>query len=276
MSLRALSLGVLALLVSTTGAFADPIGQIVKLGGNAAVTRDGATAPLVLGSALEAGDTLTTDPGGRLRLQLIDGSVINLGSQSTLSIDDVVSEGIGTERQISLELELGALRAHAAPAAPQSRFEIRTTKAISAVRGTEWAIRTSEVQSDILVLSGRVGVRKNEVSGKSAISLTRTLGVTVTDQGLGQITRWGDAQVNALLSATEVPGAEMGFDLGKAPVLELAPQNIAPKPAKTPTYKKKNCTDPSEDGCTRDTKGRDNSDHDKGSQGHDSGGSTGN
>lgn len=275
MSLRALSWGVLALLVSTTGAFADPIGQIVKLSGNAAVTRAGATAPLVLGSALEAGDTLTTDAAGRLRLQLIDGSVINLGSQSTLSIDDVISDGPGTERQIALELELGALRAHAAPATPQSRFEIRTTKAISAVRGTEWGIRTNEVQSDILVLSGRVGVRKNEVSGKSAISLTRTLGVTVTDQGLGQITRWGEAQVNALLSATEVPGAEMGFDLGKAPALDLAPQSIAPEPAKTPTSKKKKCTDPSDDGCTRDTKGRDRSDHDKGSQGHDSGGNTG-
>lgn len=263
-SLRAFAWGALALLVSATAAFADPVAQIVKLSGNATVTRGSATAPLVLGAALENGDKLATDATGRLRLQLIDGSVINLGSQSELSIDDVVSAGPGTERQIALELGLGALLAHAAPATPKSRFEIRTTKAISAVRGTQWGILASPVQSDILVIDGRVGVRKNEISGASAISLTRTLGVTVTDQGLGQITRWSEAQVAALLAATTVPGQEMGFDLGKAPALDLAaptaPQEEPTEQPGTLKKRKKDCNDPSVDNCLRNNdKSRDRS-----------------
>lgn len=280
MFLRKLAWGVLALLMSASCAAADPVAQIVKLSGNASITRGNATAPLVLGSALEAGDKLSTDATGRLRLQLIDGSTINLGSQSELLIDDVVSAGPGTERQIGLDLWLGALLAHAAPATPQSRFEIRTTKAISAVRGTQWGILASAVQSEILVLEGRVGVRKNEISGKSAISLTRTLGVTVTDQGLGQITRWTEAQVAALLTATTVPGPEMGFDLGKAPALPLTPI-MAPAPSPTEPdltpkgtrkYGKQPCIDPHDDRCRdhdHESKGQDSSDHESPSHEHD-------
>nr|WP_298690008.1 FecR family protein [uncultured Dongia sp.] len=252
MFLRELSWGILALLGSTTLAWADPVAQVVKLSGTVAVTRDNATAPVVLGAALEPGDKLTTDASSRVRLQLIDGSVINLGSASQLSIDDVVSQGPGTERQIGLDLWIGALRAFAAPATSDSRFEIRTPKAITAVRGTEWGILASAAQSDILVLTGRVGVRKNEISGKSAISLTRTLGVTVTDQGLSQITRWTEAQVAALMAATDVPGPEIGFDLGSAPALDLTP--IAPVAPQTPTKKtdgkgKKLCQDPDSFNC---------------------------
>lgn len=272
MQLRDLAWGVLALILSVTTAFADPIGQVIKLNGNATVTRGTATAPLLLGAALENGDKLITDQTGRVRLQLADGSTLNLGSQSELSLDSVATKGPGTDREISLELWLGSLLTHAAPATPQSRFEIRTTKAISAVRGTQWGILASAVQSDVLVLDGRVGVRKNEISGKSAISLTRTLGVTVTDDGLGPITRWSEAQVAALLAATTVPGPEMGYDLGKAPALNLGVPEAVPTqtPTETPTAPKKrksNCFDPQDDNCNRDKdrsrdRSRDSSSHD--------------
>jgi hypothetical protein len=221
-SLREIACAALALVASTALAWAEPVAQVVKLNGQAVVTRGNATAPLVLGAALEPGDRVTTDADARLRLQLIDGSVINLGSQSTFAIDDVVSGGPGTERQVGLDLFGGALRAFAAPATPNSRFEIRTPKAITAVRGTEWGILSDEAKSDVLILSGRVGVRKNEVSGISAISITGGRGVTVSDAGLGQITRSTPDQVAALLAATDVPGPERGFDLGNAPALNFA------------------------------------------------------
>lgn len=274
MFLRDLAWGVVALLASTAMAWAAPVAQVVKLSGNATVTRDNATAPLILGAALEAGDRLVTDAGGRVRLQLIDGSVINLGSQAAFEIDDVVSNGQGTDREVSLDLLSGALRAFAAPATPKSRFEIRTPRAITAVRGTEWGILADETKSDVLVLTGRVGVRKNEISGQSAISLTRTLGVTVTEAGLGAITRWPQPQVDALLAATEVPGTEIPFNLGAAPALNLAPvAPIAPKetpklPNRTKTQK---CLDPDASVCKSGSRDRDH-DHDKGqSHDHDSG-----
>lgn len=280
MFLRDLTWGVVALLASTTMAWADPVGQVIKLSGNATVTREHASAPLVLGAALEPGDVLATDTGSRVRLQLIDGSIINLGSQSEFSIGSVVSSDPVTGRQVSLDLLNGALRAFAAAATPKSRFEIRTPNAITAVRGTEWGILTSQGQSDVLVLSGRVGVRKNEISGQSAISLTQSLGVTVTEAGLGQITRWPQARVDALLSATDVPGAETAFDLGAAPSLNMTPlpPEALPENPNLPNRRTQRCLDPDSSICTRGdqggrTGGRNNS------SGHDnnngSGGSAG-
>lgn len=275
MWLRQLFGGVLALLASTALAWADPVGQVVKLNGTVELIRGNATGALVLGAVLEAGDKLKTDSTSRVRLQLIDGSIINLGSQSELSIDEVVSGGPGTERHIGLDLWLGALRTFAAPATPNSRFEIRTPRAITAVRGTEWGILASALESQVLVLSGRVGVRKNEVSGKSAISLTRTLGVTVTDQGLGQITRWDPARVAALLAATAIAGPEMGFDLGKGAGLNLAPIKAPvapdgqPQPGGASKFKskyKRSCVDPGDSQCIdRDKRDRDRDrpDHDQ-------------
>lgn len=268
MFLRDLAWGAVALVASTAIAWADPVAQVVRLSGTATVTRDAATAPLILGAALETGDRLATDANGRVRLQLIDGSVINLGSLATFDIVDVKSSGPGTDREVGLELLTGALRAFAAPATPNSRFEIRTPRAITAVRGTEWGVIAMPAQSDVLVMSGRVGVRKNEISGHSAISLTRTLGVTVTDAGLGAITRWPQAQVEAWQAATDVPGAEVPFNLGAAPALDLVP--LAPKPSQEtpnlPTQKKiQRCLDPDASACKKDSQGRDHDrDHDKG------------
>lgn len=279
MFLRDLTWGVVGLLASTAIAWADPVGQVIKLSGNATVTRENATAPLVLGAALEPGDLLATDASGRVRLQLIDGSIINLGSQSEFSIDSVMSSDPAMGRQVSLDLLNGALRAFAAPATPKSRFEIRTPNAITAVRGTEWGILTGQQQSDVLVLSGRVGVRKNEISGQSAISLTQSLGVTVTDAGLGQITRWPQARVDALVSATDVPGAEIPFDLGTAPSLDMTPlpPEALPENPNLPHRRTQRCLDPDASVCTRGDQGgrsggRDNSrDHGNGSSGGSSG-----
>lgn len=270
MFVRELTWGVIALLASTAMALADPVAQVVKLSGGATVTRENAAAPLILGTALEAGDRLATDANGRVRLQLIDGSVINLGSQSEFEIDSVASNGPGTDREVGLELVIGALRAFAAPATPQSRFEIRTPRAVTAVRGTEWGILATPTQSDVLVMSGRVGVRKNEISGKSAISLTRTLGVTVTDAGLGQITRWPQDQVDALLAATDVPGAEMPFDLGAAPALKLTPLPPSQQPQKpNQPYRPQRCLDPDSTNCSRGQGDRDHDSNSDSSHEHD-------
>lgn len=247
--LRELSWGVIALLASTTFAWADPVAQVVKLRGNAVVIRDNATAPLVLGAALEPGDQLTTDASARVRLQLIDGSVINLGSQSTFSIDEVVSNGPGTDRQVQLDLEAGALHAHAAPATPSSRFEIRTPKAITAVRGTEWGMLSDTEKTDVMVLSGRVGVRKNELSGASGVALTSQRGISVTNAALGDSSRWGEDRFAAMLAATEVPGPEVGFDLGKAKPLDMTPLPADSQPKQTPKKRKLKCYDPDDDSC---------------------------
>lgn len=250
LSIRSIS-ACLALVLGSTAALAEPVAQVIRLSGAVEVTRGNATGALQLGAALEPGDIITTTATGRVRLQLIDGSTINLGSQSALTVADIVSEGPGTERQIELELAQGALRALAAPAAPKSRFEIRTPLAVTAVRGTEWGILSDAQKSDVIILSGRVGIRRNIVSGESAISLTRNLGTTVTAEGLGPVGRWSPEQLAAFEAATAVPGREIPFNLGAAPALNLTPLAPAPvEPAPKESRKRKTaCVDPNSIDC---------------------------
>jgi hypothetical protein len=248
-SLRGLSWGVFALWASTAFAWADPVAQVTKLSGSATLLRDDATAPLVLGAALESGDTVATDATGRVRLQLIDGSVINLGSDTRMAIDQVISSGIGTDRDVALDLSQGALLAEAAKATPKSRFEIRTPKAITAVRGTQWGILSDTEKTEVMVVSGRVGVRKNEVSGASGVALTSQRGISVTQAPLGDSSRWGEDRFAALMTATEVPGPEIGFDLGKAPPLDMTPLPAPSQPQKPQRKRKVSCFDPDDDSC---------------------------
>ena len=220
---RRLLSSVLALALSSSLAFADPVAQIVRFSGNAELIRGNAQGPAALGMALEPGDLVKTDATGRVRLQFIDGSTINLGSKSDLLIAAYASHGPGTERQGELALGEGALRAEAAPATAKSRLEIRTPLAVTAVRGTQWGILSSAQQSDVIIFEGRVGIRRNVMTGESAISLTRNHGITVTANSLGPIGRWNTEQLAAFDAATAVPGTEIPFNLGAATQPSLTP-----------------------------------------------------
>lgn len=229
--LHSLSVGVGLLLASATMSLADPVAQIVRIAGVVELARDGQSGAAGLGTALEVGDVLRTQDQGRVRIQLIDGSTINLGSQAELVISEVVSGGAGTERQIELDLGAsGALRAFAAPATPKSRFEIRTPLAVTAVRGTEWGILSSPDLSDVLIIEGRVGIRRNIVSGETGISLTGGRAIPVTADALGQPTRLSPEQLAALDAATSIPGTDIPFDPASAPAPTIVPSEEAPQP----------------------------------------------
>jgi hypothetical protein len=266
----------LAISMASAPALAAPVAQVIRLSGEVEVSRGNATGTLQLGAALEPGDVITTTATGRVRLQLIDGSTINLGSQSALTVADVVSDGPGTERQIELELAQGALRATAAPATPKSRFEIRTPLAVTAVRGTEWGILSDAEKSDVIILSGRVGIRRNIISGESAVSLTRNLGTTVTAEGLGPIGRWSPEQLAAFEAATTVPAPEIPFDLGAAPALNLTPSVPIPVPVEPAPQdgqkRKKACIDPTSIECGASGRNGDSGGGYGGGEGGESGG----
>jgi ferric-dicitrate binding protein FerR (iron transport regulator) len=262
--LRRVSLGLALLSATSSLALAAPVAQVIKLSGAAELKRGNATAPLQLGTALELGDQLTTTDNGRVRLQLLDGSTINLGSGSALLIDDLVSGGPGTERQIELELEKGSLKAEAAPATPKSRFEIRTPLAVTAVRGTVWGIVAQPQQSDVIIIEGRVGIRRNIFTGETGISLTRNHGLSVTADALGQMRRWSPEEIAAFEALTNVPGTEIPFNPNAAPAPALVPI-VLPPSEKKPGSKKKICLD--EDSLNCRIGGRNNSSDSGGHEG---------
>jgi hypothetical protein len=109
--------------------------------------------------AVLLGDRLRTDRGGRARVGLDDGSVINVGSESELAI---LEHDPAAERT-SLELGYGRVRASVARLArPAARFEVRTPAATAGVIGTRFAVRSAADAAEIFCLEGEVTVRSSD------------------------------------------------------------------------------------------------------------------
>jgi hypothetical protein len=101
-------------------------------------------------------DVVRTERGGRVRVGLLDGSVLNVGSESSLRI---VQHDPGAQ-QTRLELTYGRVRANAVKIArPGGKFEVRTPVAVAGVVGTGFSVLTAADLSMIYCFVDAVRVR---------------------------------------------------------------------------------------------------------------------
>ncbi|HEV2177952.1 MAG TPA: FecR domain-containing protein [Terriglobia bacterium] len=83
--------------------------------------------PLRLNELVSQGDGIRTSAGGRVRMQLLDGSFAALGGGTSMRL---IRHDPDTQ-QTQIELQYGRVRAEATrPAQPQSSFEVRTVTAV--------------------------------------------------------------------------------------------------------------------------------------------------
>src|SRR5205085_8225101 len=99
----------------------------------------------------------------------------------------------------AVDLQSKALLLDAPKQQGKNRFEVTTPQAIAAVRGTKWAVDVQETRTSVLVLRGRVAVRRP--AGAGPVVLGPGQGVDV-DQGTAPLVvkRWQPARVAALLA----------------------------------------------------------------------------
>ncbi|HVY97928.1 MAG TPA: FecR family protein [Dongiaceae bacterium] len=133
------------------------VGQTVKVLGDVRVTRDGADMTVGPGTALQLGDVIKTGAGARLRLRFVDGSILTLGENTTLSIDIFAIDGTNSSRTVILTLVDGIVNAAAAKSGENKfDYQIKTANAYSAVRGTKWIVATPNGATNVYVLNGQV------------------------------------------------------------------------------------------------------------------------
>jgi ferric-dicitrate binding protein FerR (iron transport regulator) len=150
----------LAFLVSMALAFAPVLsaqeqsaGQISREIPTVNIQHGSKVQPASDGAKLLWGDLVTTDRGGRARIALDDGSILNVGSDSQLR---VVQHDAANQRT-QIQLAYGRLRVSAVRLARAgSNFEVRTPTAVAGVVGTDFALEAASNATSIQVYEGSV------------------------------------------------------------------------------------------------------------------------
>ncbi len=149
-------------------AAAPQAGAVLALFGQCFVESSGRRTPLQLGDAVRVGDAVDVAAGAKLKLRMIDGSVIALAAGSRLTIADYrVGDG-GESRDAILSLGAGLLRAIVAPLRGPPHFEVDTATAVAAVRSTDWFTEVQPAATQVGVLAGRVSL-KSAATGKEIV-----------------------------------------------------------------------------------------------------------
>lgn len=99
------------------------------------------------------GDSINTGHLARARIALDDGSVLNVGSDSNLTVNKHDAAG----QQTDLDLNYGRVRAKAVKLVkPNASFQIRTPAGVAGVVGTDFALDSEGDKTRIVVYDGKV------------------------------------------------------------------------------------------------------------------------
>jgi hypothetical protein len=104
-------------------------------------------------------DVVRTERRGRVRIGLLDGSILNVGSESSLTI----TKHDPATQETQVDLIYGRIRARAVRIMqPSGSFKVRTPVAVTGVVGTRFYIVTTADMTFVLCLEDTVRVRNAE------------------------------------------------------------------------------------------------------------------
>lgn len=130
-------------------------GEVSRMIPQVGIQRASQTITASVKSAVLWEDLVKTQSGGRARIALDGGSVLNVGSDSSLR---VVKHEAGAQ-QTELELTYGKLRSQAAKIAkPNGKFEVRTPAGVAGVVGTDYFVGFENGIMTVIVFEGLVRV----------------------------------------------------------------------------------------------------------------------
>jgi hypothetical protein len=184
------------------------IGSVSELVGQCLVSRYGESAaqPLTIGAELFEGDSVRTAAGAKLKLEFIDGSVVQLGEDTALALDWFLHAPAEQTQNVLLQASAGIFRVVAKLLLPRSAFVVQTATAAASVRGTDWIVEAAPGATAIVVLDGQVAVRNAVSTVPGEVVLESGEGTTV-ETGLAPRppSVWGAARRNSFIARTAVP-----------------------------------------------------------------------
>ena len=175
-------------------AAANAIGKVSKVKGTASLLRDGTQSTLTGGEEMVAGDIVTTLAESRLRIALADGSQLNLGELTRVTVAQFDFSPETMSREAAFDLQSGLLQAITAKAAAGSSFVIRTSNTVAATRATEWIVEAKKAETSVFVLEGKVDVAESALGFRSLPSIDQDKAMLLS---AGQFTTVGKISLGA-------------------------------------------------------------------------------
>jgi hypothetical protein len=137
--------GMLVALLVVPGLALASVGKVSVLEGTARRTNGELSQALAVGSEIELNDTIDVGAASNLKLTLTDESVLMLSPGSQLIIDEATFEGQDRKGFVA-RLGFGKVWAKVkkALAGSDSKFEVKTERAVAGVRGTIFRVDYGE------------------------------------------------------------------------------------------------------------------------------------
>jgi hypothetical protein len=130
-------------------------GEIARLIPAVSIARGSKTLNASVKTAVDWLDVVNTKADGRARIALEDGSVLNVGSDSSIK---VVKHDAGAQ-QTDLELAYGKLRTQAQKISkPDGKFEVHTAAGVAGVVGTDFYVGYENNVMNVVAYEGSVRV----------------------------------------------------------------------------------------------------------------------
>ncbi len=144
--------------VSTASSEIQPnSAKIAFVVGSAEIIRGGKSEPAAVNSVIKSGETVRTSTGAMIVLQVSGSANIKVHENTEFVFDSIEESG-----KTSIDLKNGSLYSKLKKLSKDQSYEIKTMTFTAAVRGTEFLSTSSEKDSGIKVLDGKVSLSAGE------------------------------------------------------------------------------------------------------------------
>jgi hypothetical protein len=255
-SLLSLLIAIPADMYAAPQAAGQRAGEISRLIPAANIERGTKTITASPKSVVDWQDLVNTQVNARARVSLDDGSVLNVGSQSSMKVE----KHDASAQQTQLELTYGKLRSQAQKIAkPDGKFEVRTPAGVAGVVGTDFYVGYDNGTMNVIAFEGvvrvcnlagvcvlvKAGQMTSVRNGDSSAPLTpaqATLDILTEAAEATNVGSAGPSPVRGIEQAGGHPGMVMGIVLGVVAAVPIAiipvvtrgsskpPTQVAPPP----------------------------------------------
>jgi hypothetical protein len=213
---RCFALALLSCLLAGATAEAQKAGAVDAVRPQASIQRSTAEFPAAKGSEVSWNDLLRTDQQGRVRVLLLDQSVISLGPKSEVR---VLRQAPASD-QSKLELAYGKIRMRLARQAADKRFELRTPTAVAGVIGTDFGADASVPgTTHFICLEGEVRISNSDPKIPRERDLQRRLHDRREGRPASRRAHAGDGGAHGKMAAEQRAG-ERGHGSHESPLMQ--------------------------------------------------------